>query len=161
MRRLFDRIPLPGWIRSKLGNFFDWWNSKRRQPPEKADDNPDEFPSKIPNDPKTTNANEAKTIDLDLPGSFPNGARIHIKGDRATIQIKGIDSLDDIVRIIVVARENGAKSGELFTNKVIDDHELEQYVRLANEGGTRFGGQVHQLTEDTFKIVFDSLPDWC
>ena len=115
----------------------------------------DEEPEEVvaPNTP-----NVRKTIKLELPGDWPNGATIHIDGTVATIQVEGVDSAGDLVKILQAARQNGATKGSLYTNQVVDDHELARYLGLVKRGQTRFGGKVTQLGPDRFRLDFDELP---
>ena len=101
-----------------------------------------------------------RVIDLPLPGTFPNGAKIRINGVEAIIHVLGVDTAEDLVKIIRAARHNGATKGTLFTGKVVDPHELAPYSDLVKRGETRFGGKVTQLGPDTFQIDFESLPNF-
>lgn len=99
-------------------------------------------------------------MEVDIPGSWPNGATINIQGSHATIRIHEIDSVADLVTILRTARSNGARSGVLRTGVVIDPGELERYHDLIQRGQTRFGGIVKPIGPMEFEIDFDELPDF-
>ena len=101
-----------------------------------------------------------KVIQLDLPGTWPNGAKITITGEEATIHVLGVDNVTDLVAIFKAARLNGATRGTLYTGKVTDATELARYLDLVKRGQTRIGGKVIQLGPDTFRIDFDVLPTY-
>lgn len=102
-----------------------------------------------------------KSFRLDLGGSvLGNGAFITIKEDAAVIWVNSIDTANDLVQILRAARQAGATKGALFTGHITSPTDLIRYQRFAATGGSRFGGTVTQLTEDTFRLDFDEFPDF-
>jgi hypothetical protein len=102
-----------------------------------------------------------KTIKVDLGGKgLGRGAFITTTGDTAVIHVTEIDSADDLAKIFQAARQTGAKKGTLFTGIVTSETDLIRYQRLAASGGSRFGGKVTQLSDDTFRLDFDEFPDF-
>jgi hypothetical protein len=100
-----------------------------------------------------------KRVRIDLGGTgFGNGAFIETTGDTAVVYITGIDTADDMVKIFAAVRQTGALKGTLFTGRVTSPTDLIRYQRLARVGGTRFGGKVTALGEDTFRLDFDDWP---
>jgi hypothetical protein len=104
-------------------------------------------------------ARATKRVRIDLGGmGFGNGAFIETTGDTAVVFITGIDTADDPVKIFAAVRETGATKGTLFTGPVSSPTDLIRYQQLSGVGGTRFGGKVSQLGEDTFRLDFDEWP---
>jgi hypothetical protein len=102
-----------------------------------------------------------KTIKVDFGGKgLGSGAFLMTTGDTVVIRVTSIDSADDLARIFQAARRTGATKGTLFTGKVTSETDLIRYQRLAETAGSRFGGKVTRLTEDTFRPDFDELPDF-
>jgi hypothetical protein len=99
-------------------------------------------------------------VEVDIPGSWPNGATINIQGGHATIRIHGIDSVSDLETIFQAARANGATSGVLRTGVVVDPAEHARYQDLIERGQTRFGGRVKRIGPKEFEIEFDELPEF-
>ena len=100
-----------------------------------------------------------RRVRIDLGGAgFGNGAFIETTGDTAVVYITGIDSADDLVKIFAAVRQTGATKGTLFTGRVTSPTDLIRYRDFARGGGSRFGGKVTQLGEDTFKLDFDDWP---
>jgi hypothetical protein len=100
-----------------------------------------------------------KRMRIDLGGTgFGNGAFIETTGDTAVVYITGIDTADDMVEIFAAVRQTGATKGTLFTGRVTSPTDLIRYQHLARVGGSRFGGKVAQLGEDTFRLDFDDWP---
>ena len=58
------------------------------------------------------------------------------------------------------ARQTGARKGILFTGPVVSETDLIRYQSLAKSGGSRFGGKVTQLGENTFRLDFEEFPDF-
>jgi hypothetical protein len=104
-------------------------------------------------------ARATERIRIDLGGmGFGNGAFIETTGDTAVVFIAGIDTADDLVKILAAVRETGGTRGTLFTGPITSPTDLIRYQRLAAVGGSRFGGKVSQLGEDTFRLEFDEWP---
>jgi hypothetical protein len=104
-------------------------------------------------------ARATERVRIDLGGmGFGNGAFIETTGDTAVVFITGVDTADDLVKIFAAVRETGATKGTLFTGPVTSPTDLIRYHRLAGVGGSRFGGKVSQLGEDTFRLDFDEWP---
>lgn len=104
-------------------------------------------------------ASATKRVRIDLGGlGFGNGAFIETTGDTAVVFITGIDTADDLVKIFAAIRETGATRGTLFTGPITSPTDLIRYQRLAGVGGSRFGGKVSHLGEDTFRLDFDEWP---
>lgn len=100
-----------------------------------------------------------KRIQIDLGGmGFGDGAFIETTGDTAVVFITGIDTADDLVKIFAAVRQSGATKGTLFTGRVTSPTDLIRYRQLATVGGSRFGGKVTQLGEDSFRLDFDEWP---
>jgi hypothetical protein len=75
-----------------------------------------------------------------------------------TQYVTGIDSADDLVKIFVAVQQTGATKGILFTGPVTSPTDLIRYRHFARVGGSRYGGKVTQLGEDTFRLDFDDWP---
>jgi hypothetical protein len=104
---------------------------------------------------------DRKTVKVELGGKgVGNGAFITTGGDEAVIYVFGIDTADDLVKLFQAARKTGATKGSLFTGVVTSETDLARYRDLAKDGGSRFGGKVTQLSEDTFRLDFDQFPDF-
>jgi hypothetical protein len=102
-----------------------------------------------------------KTVRIDLGGEgFGNGAFVTVRGESAVIHVIGIDSADDLARIFSETRKLGATKGTLFTGPVTSPTDLTRYRTLAELGGSRFGGKVTRLGNDTFRLDFEDLPSF-
>jgi hypothetical protein len=100
-----------------------------------------------------------KRTRIDLGGvGFGNGAFMETTGDTAVVYITGIDTAGDMVKIFAAVRQTGATKGTLLTGRVTSPTDLIRYQHLARVGGTRFGGKVTQLGEDSFRLDFDDWP---
>jgi hypothetical protein len=90
---------------------------------------------------------------------------IKVKIDEDGHAILDVDNINDdevVVRAINRAFREGARTGTLFTNDVVNDHIARMHTKRSERGTTWLGGRVTRLPDlpwgPQFRIDWDEFP---